>query len=234
MADGDLLTLDSAATGGQGELAGQDKWSWKPPAAPAVRGATPQWVAGAYYSASDCAIRNSGLTFSTAVPKDTLFAVSRTFQQAGTLTKITEYLSGQGGSAKSLWVAVYRDDGNGAPGARIYSKEWNSAAIGNFAGTLLEETVALTVAAGETLWFATVNAADNNPQQMAITKNDLPGLMGLTNFDATGGTNPLRAFVVGYALAFPYAQPPATWSGSTKMLAGGGDCPQPLFKFTPS
>lgn len=191
------------------------------------------WLSGTYYPCGHVYADDGGLTFSTATAQDILFAVPRVFNRAGTIDYMAQHFSGQGGTTKAVWHAIYRDNGSGLPGSRVFDHEYQSAAIGNFAGAKLETACNITVSNGELIWFASVQKVNNNPQQLASTRSKVFPLLG-TNFDGTGGTNPLRAYVIGYAPAFSYAQPPSTWSGTTRLLAGATDVPMPLIKFTPA
>ncbi len=235
MADGDLLTLDSAQPGGEGELAGEEKWSWKPPATPAITlpGApgTGRFIAGLWYPPGP-AISVSGGKLNYGTPTSgVLWAVPTAFPVAGTITDLAVYSSGNGGGTTKVYVAIYRDNA-GVPGARVFSGEATAA---NFTHAKIEfNGVGVAVSKGELLWFAAVT---NGPQCLGLVTASLFPLLGL-NFDGTGGNDPLRTAQVGYRRTFAYAQPPDPWGATvTKLLAtddAGAGVATPLFKFTPS
>lgn len=190
------------------------------------------WLSGIYYPCAEVDASDSSLTFSVATAQDILYALPRVFKTAGTIGYMAQHFSGQGGSVKAVWHAIYRDS-SGVPGTRVFDKEYTSTDIGNFTGNKHETACNISVSAGEIIWFASVQKVNNNPQQLASGCNRLRPLLG-TNYNGTGGTSPVRSYQIGYALAYTYAQPPSTWSGTTKLLAGATDVPMPLIKFTPS
>lgn len=185
-----------------------------------------------YYAPGVTNSYDGQLTTSVATAQDFLTAIPHLFKVAGTIDFMAQHFSGQGGTTHDVYHAIYRDAG-GIPGTRVFDHQYTSATIGNFAGAKHETAVNVSVSAGEIMWFASVHRVNNNPQQLAVAARVLPPVLG-TEYTGPAGTNPPRAFAVGYRVAFSYAQPPSTWSGTTLMLAGTTDIPCPLFKFTPS
>lgn len=238
MADGDVLTLNSALPGGSGSIDGEDKFEWVAPPTPPTVPQQPgipgygMFLSGAWYSPGPPYASSGGQLVYGTPTSGILWAIPTLFAKAGTLTDLATYSAGNGGSSTKVYVAVYRSNAAGtAPGARIFSGE---ATVPNFTHTKTEfNGLGIAVAANEVLWFATVT---NGPQCLGVTPASMFPCLG-TNFDGTGGSSPVRALVVGYRLAFAYAQPPDPWVGTTPLLATqdtGAGAAAPLFKFTPT
>lgn len=162
------------------------------------------------------------------------WAIPFVFGKAGTLTDLATYGSGQGGTQNKVYIAVYRSNAaRTAPDSRIFSVEHTHT---NFAHTKVEaNSLGISVSADEILWFV---ATANGCAVIGVNALNLYPVLG-TNFDGTGGAAPLRDLIVGYRAVVAYAQPPATWTATTKLLqsqneAGGNQCAMPFFKFTPS
>jgi hypothetical protein len=199
------------------------------------------YLAGSWYAPGQPAIGNSptgGTTGALAYSTPTaniLWAIPHTFGVSGTLTDLASYMNGNGGGSNSAWFALYRSNaGQTAPAARAFSIQHT---VANFANTKTEtNAVGLAVAAGETIWFASVTSG---PLCIGTLGTNLFPILG-TNFDGSGGAAPLRSMRVGYRGAFAFAQPPDPWAIATFWLStddsSGGNIGAaiPLFKFTPS
>lgn len=189
-----------------------------------------------YYPAGIVDCTDGGLAYgATNLGAAFLYAVPHYFSVSGTITELTQYMQGAGGTQK-VWQAIYRSNAaRTAPGARVFDAE---TSLVNFVHAKYANACSIAVTAGEIMWFATITLALSIAILGALNTRLWP-ILG-TNFDGTGVGNPLRAFQVGYRVAQTYGQPPATWTGTTKLLATAspagslGSTPIPLFLFTPS
>lgn len=191
------------------------------------------FLPGVWYPPGGLVNTDAGFLQYAAPTSAILWAIPQAFPVAGTITDLATYTKGNGGASTSVWIALYRSNAaRTAPGARIFSA---LVAVANFANTKTEQNaLGIAVAAGEIIWFAAVT---NGCDCLGIHPVVLFPMLG-TNFDGSGGANPLRAYQVGYRVAFAFAQPPDPWAGNTLLLqtddGGAGGAPVALFKFTPS
>lgn len=232
MADGDILTLDSAQTGGSGTIKGEDKFKWAPPATQVV--VTSPWDAFkphlVYIPAG--VSRDAGQNDDTAYGEGSnptqqfttyVFAYPEVAPFTGTIDRLAAYLSG-GGTPK-FWISIAREtadaNGNSYPGAltSIFAYTHSTGFDGN---KLREGTVSISVTKGERFWVCfqsdgTQPCSGLRPSTSyrnvfgnsapALLSNLPRGLIGWTSATAVSYNAAMSSFPSGGAMMAMGSQP---------------------------
>jgi len=245
MADGDVLTLDSAQPGGSGEIAGETKFKWAPGGGGG--GGTPfePWAAfkprGIYIPAGvshdggpadDASYAESQLSAVTTNFDTFIYAYPEVAPYDATIDALAAYLSG-GGTPK-FWIGIARNttDANGNPYPGAFAQIFAYVHSSGFDGSLLREgVVSVDVVAGELFWVCFQSDAAQPCQGARVSScyrntfgNNTPATFSTTNQRAGIGRVTETAVTYDATLTdFPAeADTEVLLMGTKPYLAGGG------------